>query len=112
MGFRKWDTMNNIIRENSEMPKHKFISIPCINMDGSDAPDLTTDVGRKDAPTEELEIDEDIWMIPGEWYNSIPNRFLITGLYGETYPFEKGKSDDDIRFGCLPYGIRRPVKSS
>ena len=124
MGFRKWDTMNNIIAENNEKPAKHTIQIPIINPEDIDLdakqPDdakikiegsnLCVEVGKETGcPSELLEVDEDILMIPGEWYNSIPNGFMVTGLWGESYPFEKGKSDDDIRFGCLPYGIRRAV---
>ncbi len=105
-GFRKWDTMNNVIGENKEKPVDNKVSIPIINTLGE-----TYDVncGRGDAPVTELPKDEDIILIPGEWYDIIPDGFTVTGLYGEQYLFSKGKSDDDIRFGCLPYGIRREV---
>lgn len=86
LGFGKWDTMNNLIKENIPKPKHNEL--------------------RK-APTKLLDIDEDVVLFPGEWYDIIPDGFMVTGLYGEQYPFKHGESDDDIRFGCLPYGIRR-----
>lgn len=104
LGFRKWDTMNNIIRENMGKPKHDILKIPFINKPDEE---FVIDTGRKDAPIELLPVDEDILLIPGEWYNIIPDGFTVTGLDGETYPFKHGESDDDIRFGCLAYGIRR-----
>ncbi len=119
LGFGKWDTMNSIIAENKPKPKHDIVKIPILNSE--DIPmemrpeypsgSLCFDVGRKDYPTELLEVDEDVILIPGEWYNIIPDGFIVTGLNGEQYPFKNGDSDDDIRFGCLPYGIRR-VKST
>lgn len=46
-----------------------------------------------------------LMLFPGEWYLSIPEGFEITSISGATEVFERGESDDDIRFGCLPYGI-------
>ena len=115
LGFRKWDSMNNLIAENKEKPVSKVVNIPILNSE--DIPPekraeyptgcLVVDIGRKDAPTELLEVDEDVCLIPGEWYEVIPDGFMVTGLDGEQYPFKNGESDDDIRFGCLAYGIRR-----
>jgi len=104
LGFRKWDSMNNLIAKNRDKPLSNIVEIPIIN-----APDevLSIDVGRQESPTELLEVDEDVYLIPGEWYDIIPDGFMVTGLYGEQYPFKHGESDDDIRFGCLAYGIRR-----
>lgn len=107
-GFCKWDTMSNVTRENSQKPVSDPISIPIVNAPGEN---FEFDAGRGDAPIEAPAVDEDIILFPGEWYHCIPNGFMVTGLYGEEYPFEKNKTDDDIRFGCLAYGIRRPVKN-
>lgn len=113
MGFRKWDNLNAIIKENAGQPKSKKISIPVIQigqagMQGvSEGEEYTLDIGHGDAPTEPLKADRWMIMFPGEWYSIIPDGFMVTGLYGEQYPFQKGKSDDDIRYGCLPYGIQR-----
>jgi hypothetical protein len=46
-----------------------------------------------------------LMLFPGEWYGSIPAGYLVTDIFGENEPFEPGVSDNDIRFGCLPYGI-------
>lgn len=95
-GFGVWDSMNNIIRENIEYEK-----------------DIKTqgflNFKNRTVPTKLLEQDENVYLFPKEWYNIIPNGFIVTGLYGEEYPFEKGITDDDIRFGCLAYGIRKPI---
>ncbi len=105
MGFGKWDTMNNIIEENMGKDKCKVVSIPIINSDEN----LTVDIGYKDAPTEPLGQDMDVILFPGEWYNVIPEGFIVTGLFGEQYPHKKDKAANDIRFGCLAYGFQRPV---
>lgn len=106
MGFGAWDTMNELIDENNGKPENSKIEIPIINSDQT----LKVDTGKKDLQTMKLDIDEMVLLIPGEWYDIIPDGFLVTGLYGEQYPFKKGESDDDIRFGCLPYGIRRQIQ--
>jgi hypothetical protein len=111
--------MNNIIKENiSNKGKPSMVSLPLYNMD--DLPDIlegksvepTGDTildlsSREPPPYELLDVDEDILLFPSELYNIIPDKFSVTGLSGESYPFEKGVTDDDTRFGCLAYGVRR-----
>ena len=107
LGFGKWDTMNNCIKENMGKPSHEEVEIPIINSKQGETAKF--DIGHGGCPTKLLEIDEDILLFPAEWYGIIPDGFIVTGLNGESYPFENGKSDDDMRFGCLAYGIRRKV---
>jgi uncharacterized cupin superfamily protein len=45
------------------------------------------------------------WLYPHEWYNQIPNGLEITDISGKVEKFEKGVTDDDKRFGMLPYGF-------
>lgn len=73
--------------------------------------EVSFDCGRHDAPTQPLSEDMDVWLFPSEWYNSIPNGFKLISISGENHLFEKGKTDDDRRFGCLAYGILRKPKS-
>lgn len=47
-----------------------------------------------------------LMMFPHEWYQHIPSGYLLECISGEIKPFESGKTDDDMRFGCLAYGIR------
>jgi hypothetical protein len=126
-GFRKWDTMNSIIRENIEMKdRPSIISIPVYNtttpqdaankvmdaVNGNANPDgsMLYDLGSRDQhPTKLLEQDEDLILFTGEWYDLIPDGFKCTSLWGEEVVFEKGKSGKDTRYGCIPYGIRRPL---
>lgn len=107
LGFRKWDTLNNVISENQTSGGAEKVEVPIINSEET----VSMEVGSDDAPTTLVENDQYIILIPGEWYDIVPNGFEVTGLYGEQYPFEKGKSDPDIRYGCLPYGILKDVKS-
>lgn len=107
LGFGKWDTMNNCIRENAKKPVVDKISIPIINAPNGETLDM--DLGRGNHPVVELEIDEDIILFPAEWYDIIPDGFIVTGLWGESYPFEKDKTSKDRRFGCLCFGIRKPL---
>lgn len=46
------------------------------------------------------------WLFPAEWYSSIPAGFPVVDIFGETSAFQPGVTDDDIRFGCLSFGIR------
>lgn len=45
-------------------------------------------------------------LIPGEWHSRLCAGLILEGLFGETVEVGKDYIDDDIRFGCLPYGIR------
>jgi hypothetical protein len=127
-GFRKWDTMNNVIGENiTHQDDSKLISIPVFNastpeqaanlIEGVITGNISTakdsmllDLSHKEpVPVQLLEHDEDIILFPGEWYSLIPDGFKCTSLYGEECTFIKGKSDDDIRFGCIAYGVRRKI---
>ena len=45
------------------------------------------------------------WLYPGEWYDSIPEGYPVVDIFGETELFEHGKTDDDIRCGCLAFGF-------
>jgi hypothetical protein len=48
-----------------------------------------------------------VWLFPYDWYNLIPNGFIVTDINGAKHPFEHGLSNDDARFGCLFYGVFR-----
>ena len=111
LGFCYWDTINAVAKENAKKPKHDLVSIAAYElMQGdlvpSDKP-LMFDMGHKDNPTLQQSVDEEIWLIPGEWYNVIPEGFILTCITGRDEPFKKGETDNDIRFGCLAYGIKR-----
>lgn len=61
-------------------------------------------LGAWDEPNEKGEV---LWLLPGEWYDYIPEGFPLTCIDGTTSPFKRGETDNDIRFGCLAYGIIR-----
>jgi hypothetical protein len=51
------------------------------------------------------------WLFPKEWYDIIPNGYLITDIFGEQEEFRRGETDNDYRFGCLSFGfIQEPPK--
>lgn len=109
LGFGKWETMNNLISENNDRSENDVIQIPIIN---SDEDYFEVDNSKLEMTSEPLEEDEMVMLFPHEWYDLIPDGFMVTGLFGETYPFKKGESDDDRRFGCLSYGIRRKIEET
>ena len=45
------------------------------------------------------------WLFPKEWYTCIPNGLSIVDINGVAESFKQGVTDDDIRFGALPYGF-------
>lgn len=46
-----------------------------------------------------------LYLFPSDWYNYIPEGYMITDISGKVEAFQKGVTDDDIRFGALAYGI-------
>jgi len=64
---------------------------------------------RLQPPDEWIEDDaaptHEVWLFPGEWYHAIPLGLPVVGLHCEDDVFA-GDSDDDIRFGCLAFGVR------
>lgn len=48
-----------------------------------------------------------LWLFPAEWYDSIPEGYPIVDIMFREERFVRGKTDNDIRFGCLAYGILR-----
>ncbi len=107
LGFRKWDKMNTLIEENNQRPESKEVEIPILNSDDT----YNVNLGKEDLQTENLQKDEWVLLFPGEWFDIIPEGFIVTGLYREEYPFKRKEADNDVRFGCLPYGIRKPIES-
>lgn len=90
MGFGTWSTINSCVEDGMKPGKEERI----INH-----------------PTEKLEQDMKIILFPKEWYDCIPEDYVVTGLYGETYYFKREESSSDSRFGCLAFGIQRPVEA-
>jgi hypothetical protein len=46
-----------------------------------------------------------LWLFPGEWYSHLPAGLEVTCIMGEVEEFVPGVTDNDIRFGCLAYGV-------
>ncbi len=54
-----------------------------------------------------------LMLIPHAWYDKIPVGFPLTCISGKTAPHAvkgDGKTDDDVRFGCLAYGVKIRVR--
>lgn len=45
------------------------------------------------------------WLYPHEWYGIIPDGTPIVSISGEKELFQRGVTDDDMRFGALAYGF-------
>jgi len=108
LGFCIWDTINKVAEENAAKPEINILAIPAYDMNLNAAGTVDFDLGRGDDPVEKMEVDHDIILLPGEWYNSIPEGFKLYSITGREERFKKGVTDDDQRFGCLAYGILRP----
>jgi hypothetical protein len=46
-------------------------------------------------------------LFPHEWYDCIPEGYIVRDINEEDEPFKHGETDNDIRFGCLAYGFAR-----
>ncbi len=48
-----------------------------------------------------------LYLFPSDWYDFIPENYPIIDIFDKKKLFKKGKSDNDRRYGCLPYGFIR-----
>jgi hypothetical protein len=46
-----------------------------------------------------------LWLFPGEWYSKIPAGLPIVDINFRQETFVPSETDNDIRFGCLAFGI-------
>lgn len=46
-----------------------------------------------------------LWLFPLWLVPIIPEGLEVTSISGNKYKYEKDKADNDIRFGCVAYGI-------
>lgn len=46
-----------------------------------------------------------LMLFPKEWYDLIPDGFVVTDINYNDEPFKHNETDDDIRFGMLAYGV-------
>lgn len=51
-----------------------------------------------------------LYLFPEEWYDCIPDGYIVTDIFWEDEPFRKGKMDNDIRCGALAYGFARTLE--
>lgn len=51
--------------------------------------------------------EEGHWLYPAEWYDYIPEGYIVTAIDDEEKPFQRGVTSDDRRFGCLAYGFKK-----
>lgn len=47
----------------------------------------------------------ELWLFPLYLVPIIPEGLEVTSIGGNKYKYEKDKADNDIRFGCVAYGI-------
>ena len=47
-----------------------------------------------------------LWLFPLYLVPIIPEGLEVTSISGRNYKYEKDKADNDIRFGCVAYGIK------
>lgn len=53
-----------------------------------------------------------LWLYPAEWYDHIPEGHMIVDINGELERFQRGVTDDDMRFGVLAFGFLREATPS
>lgn len=47
----------------------------------------------------------DLWLFPLYLVPLIPEGLEVMSISGDKFKYEKDKTDNDIRFGCVAYGI-------
>lgn len=67
------------------------------------------DPADPDADDTELLLTHTLMLMPGEWYAHIPDGFEIVTIAGRRAHFTRHVTDDDIRYGCLAFGIAVPL---
>lgn len=97
LGFGKWDTMNELIKENMERLPKQSIELPVYEMEdvvsiitGASSPKPTDsivfEIGKENTPIELLEQDEDVLLFPHDYcYHKIESHvicYFITLLLG------------------------------
>lgn len=50
--------------------------------------------------------EDELWLYPAEWYDSIPDGYEIVDINNVTENFKHGETDDDRRFGALAFGFK------
>lgn len=60
---------------------------------------------RKGSKKADLSGSPMLWLFPGEWYSKIPPGYEIVDISYYIEKFKRGKTDNDIRFGCLAFGV-------
>lgn len=56
--------------------------------------------------------DMDVWLIPAELFDAIPDGYPLVDINGAEVAFDRKKCDNDQRFGLLAYGILRPAENN
>lgn len=63
------------------------------------------------SPWDEPNADGKVLMLfPGEWFDAIPSGYSLVSINGLRFGFDKKHTDNDIRFGCLSFGIQGGVR--
>lgn len=58
-----------------------------------------------DPTDEDWPLDRCLMLLPGEWYQHVPDGFHTVNIFGVSSFFEKGDTDDDLRYGYLSFGV-------
>lgn len=64
-------------------------------------------LARWDEPDDDGRV---LMLFPGEWYRHIPAGYEVETINGEIRKHVPSIGKDDIRFGCLAYGVRVAAK--
>lgn len=50
--------------------------------------------------------EEGHYLYPAEWYDFIPDGYMVDSILGNQKPFKHGETDNDMRFGALSFGFK------
>lgn len=67
------------------------------------------DPSKPDKNAKEVFRRNTLMLLPGEWYDAVPDGTVLHSIDGDREVFLRGETDNDIRYGCLAYGVLVPV---
>lgn len=54
--------------------------------------------------------DEELWLFTPEEFEKIPIGTVLECIDGKFYTIGKDEIDMDTRFGCIAFGVRKPLQ--
>lgn len=107
LGLNPGESVNIVTPQFTRTDGRAITYFPCTIEEYAALPQYREDTLKK-MGCQKWERKEDtiLWLFPHEWYSVIPDGLMITDIFWNEEVFERGKTDDDIRFGALSFGFK------